>query len=212
MEVQTYSYDITSAERSIPGFHTFVMTGDAIIKTNFNPFKPTREIPMDNPIPESCTADRPSPSIHRKMDMHDPDAAHRAVAGTTDAGFDKKAFIPGFVRLDPDNDVHKTQHEKTLVSGQPYTDCITHDSGIDVTLSNTTDDQQNCLNSSSARKSHHSQFSAEEMAAAQVLSTQLYHLDGFTPDDVSHYLITSYVSSLVQMHSFKTNFLITLML
>ncbi|KAF6020691.1 hypothetical protein EB796_020999 [Bugula neritina] len=47
--------DSTCSEVGGPrrGFHTFVMTGDAIIRTNYNtnPFKPTRQLPLGSDQP-----------------------------------------------------------------------------------------------------------------------------------------------------------------
>lgn len=182
---------MTSADRKTPGFHTFVMTGDAIIKTNFNPFKPTRQIPMDTPVaPVSADVTSSSPRRESFEHLNSP----TPVAPPGDSEIDQKAFIPGFVRLDSDDEMHKKKDKrKRLLSGQPSTDCMTHDSGIDVNLSDiTSEEHQQPDTSSTLPKSHETndQNQRAETAAAD-LSTRLYNLDGFSPADVSHYIIKS---------------------
>lgn len=150
MDVQCAPYHNTDMSGSVDqqrrGFHTFVMTGDAIIRTNFNPFKPTRQLSHD-PVPpktNKVTTERSISNIENHR--HDiqaesennntqtedsapsPATPHRCVQD--------KQFIPGFIRVDDRGELSGYQNKSRRSLN------YTEDSGIDIQLSDNDADNQ----------------------------------------------------------------------
>lgn len=148
MDVQRAPYhnsDMSGQEPQRRGFHTFVMTGDAIIRTNFNPFKPTRQLSYDNEpakTPKVATersisniecSTTSSPLEQRDNNNTKPtirvDEAE-SLSGSPHQCNQDKQFIPGFIRVDEEQSSsgpHRHHRPRSLN--------YTEDSGIDIQLS-----------------------------------------------------------------------------
>lgn len=214
---EPYSGEVSQHDRQHKGFHTFVMTGDAIIRTNYNPFKPTRQLSLDshtkpkvkNPKHERSVSneDTVTNGVDNTGSGEDnnetiPEAAETGeavdeAATTVVRCPQSKLFIPGFIRVDE-------TLERNNQSGNGKRTVHTEDSGIDVQLS---DDESNSPRSRSSDEPHdisdshpirdkdiiivdtesNAETSIDE-ASAKRLATRLYQLDGFKLSDVCHYL------------------------
>jgi len=175
--------DSTCSEVGGPrrGFHTFVMTGDAIIRTNYNtnPFKPTRQLPLGSDQPpvqrEHChtVTTAPTKEDNNSERTKDPDVGNSTLATSPNAG--SREFIPGFMRPEEGSDKEAGRRQVN-----------TEDSGIDVTFSDDTEDENHP--SPRADSGAESGGTADQPSAHR-LATRLYQLDGFKISDVCHYLI-----------------------
>ena len=187
--------DMTGLDHQKKGFHTFLMTGDAIIRTNFNPFKPTRQLSLDShPVERPSSVEKPktersvshqdkSTTENNNEDVEEQSTSSAPALQTCPQN---KEFIPGFMRVDD--------------SANSYTGdmCNAEDSGIDVRLSGELDDNQPVNHSTSQEnntpnKSQQSTHQTDESScvdepSAKRLATRLYQLDRFKLSDVCHYL------------------------
>lgn len=186
------------------GFHTFLMTGDAIIRTNFNPFKPTRQLSLDSqpepardkPKTERCVSHqepRLTDSSENNNDDEEEDEPE-LVSPASRKCMQNKEFIPGFMKVDDQACETVTQ---TIQSH-------TEDSGIDVRLSGEIEGEDNeseLVTQSTSQKQLQSNGQSQtavahqseelvsvDQSSARRLATRLYQLDGFKLSDVCYYL------------------------
>jgi len=175
------------------GFHTFVMTGDAIIRTNFNPFKPTRQLSLDKedikPVhslrSKSCSDEvrpPPSPSLLEERPI-------RTCTTSPGSKQDEKEFIPGFMVVEgktmsshhtTEKDCYYSKSGK-LSSPMRETDTVPEEVEIDsINITEAPDGSEHVSVSDVAAEEH--RVEAEETAK------RLYILDGFTMTEVCSYL------------------------
>ena len=155
MDVQCAPYhtsDMSGQEPQRRGFHTFVMTGDAIIRTNFNPFKPTRQLSYDDPPlkPPKTSTERSVSNVENRtcsspLEQQDNNNTNPTITvedtetqpiSPLKCNQDKE-FIPGFIRVDDKHSTSAQHNRPRSLLNQ------TEDSGIDVQLSDNEADNQN---------------------------------------------------------------------
>lgn len=193
--------DIGGVDHQRKGFHTFVMTGDAIIRTNFNPFKPTRQLSLDS----QPTPTKDKPKTERSLSNQETNQCNKNNSDTVvddlpvtspsaHPCIQTKEFIPGFMKVD-----------ENTTTEEP-TQSLTEDSGIDVRLSSELDSDEchtNSQQTSQENSLHNDQQTVEQCEelhaidepSAKRLATRLYQLDGFKLSDVCYYLSKRSVKS-----------------
>ena len=185
--------EMAGLEQQRKGFDTFVMTGDAIIRTNFNPFKPTRQLSHDPPVVEFRDQPKAEFSVsndqrNNNTDNNEPEEKFGAAVVSPYTCSQNKEFIPGFMRVSETSDAKPHVLDETTFSAE--------DSGIDVRLSLELDETTPATRHAAAEyQTYQSQvtepsgdLTTVDEPSAKRFATRLYQLDGFKLTDVSHYL------------------------